>query len=326
MGRFWLLAVALAGTALLLAGTASADHRYHSDGAYLNYAQRPSPANGFGAPFDARYEIAKGGRGLAEVINGETYFASVNDALYGLWYFTRYVESGRRTDLRQAERAARWLRRKQDPATGIYPTEYRYDLGGREDGSDHLVLEPGWYGSNAQGIPLSLLSRLYRATGDRVYLREARLALRPLALPKGAGGVQAPFLDTERVFFEGYATLGVPVHTLSHHVQTLVGLYDFSALSDSAARLFRKGMATLRVALPHYDLPADRRTLAWLAGITDPPRPQELLIGYYQEAMVVQLRALDSVSPDSVVRHYEAAWRAQLPEICVSEIEGCYGH
>ena len=311
---------------LVFPGSSLADYRYHRAGAYLNYAQRPSPANGFGAPFDAHYEIAPEGRGLAEIIDGTSYYASVNDALYGLWFFTSYVRTGLQSDLLQAERAARWLRHKQDPATGIYPTEYRYDLGGREDGSDHLILEPGWYGANAQGIPLSLLARLYRVTGRRIYLREARLALNPLLKPKTSGGVQAPFFNTGTTFFEGYATLDVAVHTLSHHVQTLVGLYDFADFSRPAARLFEKGMATLHAALPYYDLPEQGRTLAWLANLTDPPRPQELLIGYYQEAMVVQLRALDSVSPDPVVRRYEKAWRAQLPAICSVETEGCFFH
>lgn len=330
-GRYlrWMKRGAMLGMVVavfLVVAPVTSGYQYRPGGAYLDYGKRPSLMNGFAAPF-ATYEIDPNGGGIIEVwADGQRYTAAVTDAVYGLWHFTHYVRTGSRASLRQAKRAAVWLKRKQDPRTGIYPVTYSFDLGPRDDGTGDLYLQAPWFGANNQALPISLLSRLYRATENEKYLRQAELALRPLAKPYGAGGVQAPFFDTGHVFFEGYATLPVPVHTLSHLVQTLIGLYDMRDLSPLAARLFKTGIATLPIALPYYDLPDQGRTAAWLAHLTDPPRQVSTLRGFYQEFMVAELRALDSISPNPVIRQHQLAWRTQLPAICANPAEGCAFH
>lgn len=318
-----LLLLALGAQVGGLHGKAQAKYRYDRAGASLDYAMRPSLLKDF-SPL-ARFRIGPDGQGIYEVYpDGRTYFDPIDSAVYGLWNFTRYVTKGDQGHLRQAERAARWLRNRQDSVTGAYEVPYAFDVGARSDGTHDLILSPPWYGANVQGFGLMLLSRLYRTTHRRAYLRQAKLALRPLSKPMGQGGVQAPFLDTGDVFFEGYATLPVPVDTLAHHVDATLGLYDMSDLSPLARRLFSKAMWTLEVALPYYDRPAEGRTAAWLAHVTDPPRPLATLNGYFQETLVAVLRALDSVHPDPRVRRYYLAWNSQLAQICVSPDEGCF--
>jgi hypothetical protein len=320
----------LAGLALVAGLTligspepAGANYRYHRAGAFLDYAKRPSLLKDF-SPF-AKFRIGPPGQGIYEVYpDGRTYFDPIDSAAYGLWHLTRYVEAPRRAHLRQAERAARWLRNRQNPLTGAYEVPYSYDAGGRTDGSNHLVLSAPWYGANVQGYALSLFSRLYRITHRRAYLRQALLALGPLSKPFGQSGVQAPFLDTGETFFEGYATLKVPVHTLSHHVHALLGLYDVSDLSPRARGLFEAAMRTLVVALPYYDLPAQGRTATWLAHLTDPPRPVFPLAGNHQEVLLAFLRALASVRPSPALRQYLRRWNAQLGAICRAPAEGCF--
>jgi len=310
---------------LALAPAAAAEYRYDRAGAYLDYAKRPSLMNGFAAGF-AHYEIDDQ-EGVVEIWkDGSRYTASVHDAVYGLWHLSRYYETGRKAHLRRAEDAAGWLARKQDPETGIYWVGYPYDLDGAETDASYVELTPPWFGSNVQGLPISLLTRLYRETGDRAYLRQARKALEPLRATKAHGGVQTEFLDTGRTFFEGYATLPIRFHTLSHHVQTLVALHDMADLSPAAARLFERGMRTLHLALPLYDLPEQGRTATWLLHLTDPPRSVAVLNGFFQEFMVAELRALDSVHPDPVVRRYERRWDEQLAKICADAAEGCFFH
>ena len=49
--------------------------------------------------------------------------------------------------------------------SGLYPLYWSYNV--TEGLGSPLWLRPGWYGANVQGEALSLLTRLYRATGER---------------------------------------------------------------------------------------------------------------------------------------------------------------
>ena len=170
-------------------------------------------------------------------------------------------------------------------------------------------------------MTLSLYTRLYRVTGKRTWLRRARLSLAPLTIPAASGGDTVPFLGTSRPWFEGYASAPVWPHTLTHHVHTLVGLWDMADLSPVAARLFRRGTASLRFALPRYDL-GDRQAV-WLLHVVDPGRPVSSISGWGQEVMMPAMAALDSVTRDRLLKRYTRKWNRQLTQICENPVEQC---
>jgi hypothetical protein len=315
------LGLLLLGGLLMATEPAGATYRYDRTGRYLDYASRPhllhEPSlNGSTLRIDSQGI-------LMTLTTGEQIRSGAEDAAYGLVEWSKYVRGGPHEYLARAKRAAVWLAQKQDEA-GLFHYDYERDLGGP---GRPLVLHRGWYGALAQGMTASLGSRLYRLTGKRFYLRLARRAIEPFTRMMNQDGVQSRFLGTDRVFFEGYGTLPVAVHTLNHFMYSLVGLYDMADLSPIARGLFRRGLRTLTEALPYYDVvgPDGRpRSAPWLAQLTDPPRPAYTLQGFLQEQEVAILRALSSLRPKlKILRTYERRYLRQLSWICQSPAELC---
>jgi hypothetical protein len=305
--------------ALALAAPAgAAEYRYKRAGPWLDVQQRPSVLVGWSGP--ALIRPRKDGRGLEEFVRGRWVYAIDDNMFEGLWQHGQWLKTGKRNFLRRAERYAGYLKKGQQRRTGLYRLEHSYNLG--EGTARDLWLRPGWYGANAQGEAISLLTRLYRATGKRDYLRQARLALRPFTKPTSDDGVVTEFLDTGLPWYESYATLPVRVHTIAHYLYALIGLYDMSDLSRRADRLYRRGMRTLEQALPYYEIGADR-ALLWLLHVTDPPRPVSGQSGYSQEGLVSQIRALESVHPSPVLRTYLDRWEHQLTALCTNPQQRC---
>ena len=310
--------VAILCTAAVAAPAAAAQYRYERDGVWLDLDRRPSLLEGWNDSM--RVRVGRDGRGLQQFSRGRWVHSIDDNAIEGLWSHARWVRTGHRRHLRRAERLAGWLARGQRERTGLYPLYWSYNVG--EGLGRPLWLRPGWYGANVQGEAVSLLTRLYRATGKRRYLRQARLALRSFRRPVGRGGVVSTFLDTGLPFYEGYATLPVRMHTLAHMLYAMIGLYDMSDLSPAADRLFRHGLATVDRALPYYD-DGQGRAVGWLLHLTDPPRPAGAVSGYFQEALVSQVRALASINPSRPLQQYRDRWAGKLAEICVNPVEQC---
>jgi hypothetical protein len=297
---------------------ASTSYRYHRGGEYLDWGLRPSllvaPARAVGT-----LRLRKGR--IEEVAEGRYRYSAADNAWQGLWEYSRWRRTGKRAHLAKAVGYANAVMAGLDRRTGRYLYHFTAVVSPGENGSPDLVLRPPWYGGMTQGVASSLLSRIYRVTGQRRYLRAARLGLEPLRKPFGHGGVRATFLDTPLVFFEGYDE-PVKIHTLAHFVDVLVGLYDMSDLSPLARRLFDQGMRTLPVALPRYDL--GDRVAVWLAHLTAPTRAVEHQSGYFQEQLLGGLRGLESIRPSPTLHRYLIGWDAQLPAICENPQEYCF--
>jgi hypothetical protein len=308
----------LLGVLALATPAGAAEYRYKRAGVWLDVADRPSVVEGWTDTTHIR--LRKDGRGLEELVRGRWVYAIDDNMFAGLWEHAQWRKTGKRRHLRRAERYAGYLAKGQEARTGLYRLEHSYNI--TEGLGRPLWLRPGWYGANAQGEAISLLTRLYRATGKRTYLRQARLALRPFLKRTSKGGVVSEFLDTGLPFYEGYASLPVRVHTIAHMLYAMIGLYDMSDLSPRAARLYRRGMRTVERALPVYD-GGQGRALLWLVHLTDPPRPVSSQSGYSQEGLVSQVRALASVHPSPVLRTYTDQWERELTAICVNPLEKC---
>jgi hypothetical protein len=312
------LAACLTFLGVLALAAPAAAAPYKRAGPWLDVLDRPSVIAGWTDTTHIR--MGRDGRGLQELVRGRWVHAVDDNMFAGLWEHGQWLKTGDRRHLRLAERYATYVARGQEPGTGRYRLHHSYNI--TQGLGRPLWLRPGWYGANAQGEAISLLTRLYRATGKRRYLRQARLAMRPFLKRTRDGGVVSEFLDTGLPFYEGYASLPVRVHTIAHMLYGVIGLYDMSDLSPTAARLFRRGMRTVDRALPYYDS-SSGRALLWLLHRTDPPRPLSYQSGYSQEALVDQLRALESVHPSQTLSTYTDRWESVLPGICVNPLEKC---
>lgn len=327
--------IALAATALLFltvltgqtaAATANPPHprtgggyRYDRAGTFLDYARRPNTLRWPAFGGTVRSIDSQGI--LLTLGTGEQVRSAVEDAVYGLVEWSKYEAKGGRRHLVRAKRAAEWLAAMQDPL-GLFHYDLEYNLG---DAERPLVLHR-WYGALAQALTASLGSRLYRNTGRRFYLNLALRAIEPFSRMMNDNGVQSRFLGTDAVFFEGYGTLPVPVHTLDHFLYSLIGLYDVADFSPTARALFQRGLKTVPTALPYYDIVVDGqpRTTSWLAQLTDPPRPAYALLGFLQEQEVAILRALSSLRPgQKVIHRYYLRYAREMKGICASPAEAC---
>jgi glycosyltransferase involved in cell wall biosynthesis len=114
-----------------------------------------------------------------------------------------------------------------------------------------------WLSGRAAGAIVSLLTRAYRVTGDPRYLTGARRAAQVCERDILDGGVASvPGMDG--VFFEDEA-LYPATHTLLAHLQSLVGLYDYTDLAQDPTHdtaldaLTARGMKTLHALLDAFD-------------------------------------------------------------------------
>ncbi|XP_043190302.1 D-glucuronyl C5-epimerase B-like isoform X3 [Amphibalanus amphitrite] len=151
----------------------------------------------------------------------------------------------------QTVQAADWLLRHQTAAGAwTVPVERRLN--------NHMVLAPDWSSAMAQGQAMSLLTRVYRATGDRRYLDAARRAAAPFNKDSADGGVRTMFQD-KYVWYEEYPTVPASM-VLNGFIYSLMGLYDLwrtdpdpAGGGAEAGRLYTAGVSSLRALLPLYD-------------------------------------------------------------------------
>jgi hypothetical protein len=284
-------ALLAAVAALVLAPSAAA---YERDAEYLWFETSQI------APLETDYGVRIYLRGGVPMVNYDYGAWEARNpttiAQYGLAEHARYVTRGGPIRRRRALRAAGWLvRAQQDDGTWRYPFDY-------EVGTRHH-LDAGWSSAIAQGQAISLLVRAYDLTGSRTYLRAARMAVLPLNLDVEDGGLRTRF--DGGTWFEEYPTRE-PSYVLNGFMFAVLGLYDVAAYSPTARRLYAEGRATLRRALPTYDLGAGCSRYAHTADAEgrDPWRASHV----YRPVHVGLLRGLDSIGRDGLLRYYAARW------------------
>jgi heparosan-N-sulfate-glucuronate 5-epimerase len=207
-------------------------------------------------------------------------------------------------NLAAATHIGQWLCGTQDADSGKWAYEFDYRLAGFKRG-----LQAPWPSAMAQGQAISLLTRLYRATGDNGYLAASRLACAPLEHDVREGGLRADLFG--HPFYEEYPT-DPPSFVLNGFIHALFGLYDLKVLGDDRAhQLLGDGMHTLIRFLPLYD--ARGMSAYDLGHITSPPRNVIAYLNYHRKHVAL-LRALYSVWPDDTIAFYASLWAGPLPE------------
>ena len=243
---------------------------------------------------------------------GATYeYYPITIALFGLQGYSWHLRFGQSGYLEDARRAADWLLENQDRGTGAWLARFSYRIP-----AAGLHLDSPWPSAMAQGLGMSLLTRMAAQTGDPRYLRAAISALGPLRTSVRNGGVVAKFFG--HPFYEEHPTTP-PMFTLNGFMYTLVGLHDLdiAAPRSDAGALYARGLATLIDALRYFDLSSTSSYA--LSHITNPPRGVYTIPSYHQ-IHVMLLRALDSISPDRTLRLTAERWAAYPP---CAEVSWC---
>lgn len=251
------------------------------------------------------------GKGIPYV--NYTTFNSYNTttiSLFALQAYDRFVERGNAKDKIQFLRLAEWIATNQTEECGCWyhDFDFTYPL------LNETIRKP-WISAMTQGLAISVMTRAYLLTGNVRYAQVAERALIPFSRKVEQGGIARSFSITgngddsgQTQFYEEYPTGPHPTYTLNGFMFSLIGLYDLSLLPNSRAEdLFQKGLRTLRVAVPLYDL-GDGSSYD-LVHLTRPPKPVHHDLGYHL-VHITLLNALGSATGDSNLLWYRDQWNS----------------
>jgi len=166
-----------------------------------------------------------------------------------------------------------------------------------------------WYSALVQGEAVSVLSRAYVLTKEKIFLIIAKSAITPLKIPVANGGLLA-FFKNIPVFEEypsPYKTNGV----LNGFIFCLFGLYDLTLLNqDSKAMdLFNKGIGSIKQLLSYYDLGYWSRYYLF-----DYPNDYVSSFSYHM-IVIEQLKVLFILTGDDIFSQYASKWQNQADSI-----------
>jgi len=181
--------------------------------------------------------------------------------------------------------------------------------------------EPGWISGMAQGNALSAIARAYTESPSPTLLQAGNKAVAFLMIPASGGGPRTDLrhLDPSLknyVFFMEYVT-DPPVYTLNGFMFTLLGLYDWwqATGSTDAEDLFKEGIKTLEKILPYYDFGGmSCYDLSYFTVQRDTYKKKGLphMAARYHAVHITQLRALYSVTHNSVLLRYATLWARRV--------------
>jgi hypothetical protein len=168
---------------------------------------------------------------------------------WGLGNFNLFLRAKSDAARKKSLIAADWLvERLEDNSFGVPVWNHDFDWEYR------TPLKAPWYSGLAQGQGISLLVRVWKETGNPDYLDAATRAFISFSKPTHEGGVT--FTDEQGdLWFEEYI-VSPPTHILNGFIWAAWGVYDFflASKAESAQRLFKQSVETIRRNLDRYDL------------------------------------------------------------------------
>jgi len=228
-------------------------YTFHNlDDAALPYRDDPAPL------VDKGLHDAQGVRMFS--FNGKTWDHPVAQGQWGLSNVTAYLNTGQQVYLDRAiANAQRNIdRRVESRGAWFYP--YDFDL---NRCAGRPLLQAPWYSGMAEGVLLSLFTRLWQVTGDAKWREAADNTFAAFTLPPDPALPWAVWVDTAgHLWLEEYpesaSVRGERV--MNGHIFALYGLYDYWAgTSDQRAADVLDGAAT---TVRRY-LPDPIRNLRW---------------------------------------------------------------
>lgn len=219
---------------------------------------------------------------------------------YGLYCYNKYILTHQICYIEEAKKIADLIIEKIEKDTGnIY---YNFDLFDK-----HSSLKSPWISAMAQGVAISLLSRIYIYTRELKYLNFACEAEKPLKKNINEGGVKKSLCDY--YFYEEYPNK-LPPFTLNGFIYTLIGLYDLSSVhkNDKEAEiLYYKGVEALKYILPLYD--NNELSTYDLFHLSN---DNKALLNYkYHNVHIKLLNTINSITPDEKFQYYYKVWKCK---------------
>ena len=204
----------------------------------------------------------------------------------------RYVEAYRRTNdpmhLEVASKIALKLHSLALVSGTARFLPYRWDF--PMHGNLRDVMRSPWYSGMAQGLQLSLLSRLFEVTGDTKY-RNAAVPYWNAIRRLRSTTPWVAMVEKLYLWIEEYPNR-VPDHTLNGFMFGVVGIYDYWRITANsvALRYVRGSLTTLRAYILRYRNAGSPSDYCLKHG-----RPQ----AKYHDVVTKQLRQMALISGDS---------------------------
>jgi heparosan-N-sulfate-glucuronate 5-epimerase len=216
---------------------------------------------------------------------------------WGLGNFNLFLRSKDEERKTKCVIAADWLvDHLEENSSGVSVWNHAFDWEYR------TLLKAPWYSGLAQGQGISLLVRVWQATGKRDYLEAVTRAFASFSKPVQEGGVC--FTDElGDLWFEEYI-VSPPTHILNGFIWAAWGVYDFflATKDEVARRLFDRVADTLRKNLDRYDLgfwSLYEQSGTFLPMVASP---------FYHRLHVAQLRVMHRLTGDDVFSQIADRW------------------
>lgn len=224
------------------------------------------------------------------LIDGHLVYKPAGLGQYAINALNGYRATGDPRYLAMAENVARvFFKIGRTSGGGLY-IPYLFDFAMHRNPYD--VIRKPWYSAMAQGLGLSLFTRLYQATGKLGYLVGARALFLSLRHIGRGTDPWVTYIDGSRyLWLEEYAQ-PYPEHTLNGFNFAAFGLYDYWLLTGDPTVLqeFRGAMTTLKANVMRYRNPGGPIDYCIKHG-----KPQIK----YHEIVIAQLRFLSVITRDA---------------------------
>lgn len=218
---------------------------------------------------------------------------------FALAHLNVYMDNGSEDSLTLATKVSDYLVMTCDMVT----SNHGILRGPGKDGLDHT----GMACALTQGMGLSVLSRVWFLTKNRIYLQTAESLLTAFDVEAGKHGVRGYIAETNTVWYEE-EVLPPKRHILNGMIYALFGLYDLAIIAKNpkALDLFREGVDAVIKVLPLFN----KRgwSLYWIPGENAFPYVASM---NYHNLHIVQLHKLHEQTNMKEFLEYEKLFAKQ---------------
>lgn len=176
-------------------------------------------------------------------IEGRVYHP-VNMTQHALYALESYLVTGDNAYLERAEANTQALLDGSEVIDGARWFPYRFDYVLHQ----MYDMPAPWFSGMAQGLGLSLLTRMYEVTGDKSYANAAHQVFASFTEDATADRMFLNEDEDHNLWFEEYVAAAYPPsHVVNGHIYALFGLYDYALEFDNkeALHLFDAGATTM---------------------------------------------------------------------------------
>lgn len=190
------------------------------------------------------------------IFGDSVYYHPVYTSSFGINFVDGAVRDGNPDYLKLAERIARRLVENANETNDKFLFPYNFDF----KYTDADYLESPWYSGMAQGRMLTLFSRLYDVTGNKIYLSWADSTFESLKLLRNHNSDEdwVGYIDEDNYYWiEEYPSEEKPVHVLNGFIFAIYGLYDYYLVTDKpeALMLLKASITTIEHYIGEYRNP-----------------------------------------------------------------------